>query len=127
MPADGERRQSDSGASILAAARMISIAEATSFLFLLAATVVKHEADHPGGVRILGPIHGVLFLAYCAVIIAVASGHHWPTRRTLLALGASVLPVAPYLVERRWLQTPATGRAQSAPGGPTASAPESVS
>ncbi|WP_131785647.1 DUF3817 domain-containing protein, partial [Protofrankia symbiont of Coriaria ruscifolia] len=71
--------------------------------------------------------HGVLFLAYCAVIIAVASGHHWPARRTLLALGASVLPVAPYFVERRWLQAPATSRAQTGgAGGSTASAPESA-
>ncbi|WP_250282127.1 MULTISPECIES: DUF3817 domain-containing protein [unclassified Frankia] len=131
MPADGAHRRSDSGDQLLAAARLISIAEATSFLLLLAATVIKHTADHPGGVRVLGPIHGVLFLAYCALIVAVATTRHWATRRTLLALGASVLPVAPYFVERRWLRAPAAGRtadaAHAGPGAPAASASEPVS
>ncbi|WP_250279570.1 DUF3817 domain-containing protein [Frankia sp. Cppng1_Ct_nod] len=108
MPDDSERR-SRAGTRTLPAARAVSVAEATSFLLLLVATAVKYGADRPGGVRVLGPIHGVLFLAYCAIMIAVAVDQRWPVSKTLLALGASVLPVAPYFVERRWLRGSGAG------------------
>ncbi|MCK9896559.1 DUF3817 domain-containing protein [Frankia sp. AgB32] len=92
---------------IRAAARAVSLAEATSFLLLLVATGIKYGADHPQGVRVLGPIHGVLFLAYCALVGYLAFTERWPRRRTILALVASVLPVAPFFVERHWLRGPA--------------------
>ncbi|CAO5243907.1 DUF3817 domain-containing protein [Frankia sp. AgKG'84/4] len=92
---------------IRAAARAVSLAEATSFLLLLVATAVKYAAEHPQGVRVLGPIHGVLFLAYCALVGYLAFTERWARRRTILALVASVLPVAPFFVERHWLRDPA--------------------
>jgi integral membrane protein len=85
-------------------ARVVSVAEATSFLLLLVATGVKYGADAPGGVRVLGPVHGALFIAYCVLIPYVAITHRWRLRRALLALGASVLPLAPFFVERAWLR-----------------------
>ncbi|WP_163547832.1 DUF3817 domain-containing protein [Candidatus Frankia nodulisporulans] len=112
---------SPSGSSILTAARAVSLAEATSFLLLLVATVIKYAADHPGGVRVLGPIHGVLFLTYCALVGYLAFAGRWPRRRTVLALVASVLPVAPFFVERRWLRPGAPGT----PGGPAFTADSS--
>ncbi|MCM3884240.1 DUF3817 domain-containing protein [Frankia sp. R82] len=102
------------GSPILTAARAVSLAEATSFLLLLVATVIKYTADHPGGVRVLGPIHGVLFMSYCALVGYLAFVGRWPRRRTILALVASVLPVAPFFVERHWLRPGAPGT----PGGP---------
>ncbi|THJ74698.1 DUF3817 domain-containing protein [Candidatus Frankia alpina] len=107
------------GSRILTAARAVSFAEATSFLLLLIATGIKYGADHPQGVKILGPIHGTLFLAYCALIGYLAFVGRWPRRRTVLALIASVLPVAPFFVERHWLRGDA-GAADSptAPAGP---------
>jgi integral membrane protein len=92
-----------SHASLVAVARWVCLAEATSFLLLLVATVVKYAAGHPGGVKVLGPAHGVLFLVYLALVGLVAAKRHWPKGRTWLAVGASVLPVAPYFVERAWL------------------------
>jgi integral membrane protein len=113
---------------ILTAARAVSLAEATSFLLLLVATGIKYGADHPQGVRVLGPIHGVLFLAYCALVGYLAFVGRWTRRRTVLALVASVLPVAPFFVERHWLRgdaggpgtpspAPAPTRADSEPAG----------
>lgn len=93
--------------NVLGAARAVSIAEATSFLLLLVATAVKHGADQELGVKVLGPIHGTLFLAYCALVLTVGFTHRWRAGRTLLALGASVLPVAPFFVERAWLRSAA--------------------
>lgn len=84
--------------------RWVSVAEATSFLLLLVATVLKHGADMPLGVEVLGPLHGVLFLAYVGLVVAARPQTGWDTRRTVLALVAGVLPAAPYVVERRWLR-----------------------
>lgn len=91
-------------ARILTAARVVSLAEATSFLLLLIATAIKYGADHPQGVKVLGPVHGVLFLAYCALVGYLSFAGRWPRRRTVLALVAAVLPFAPFVVERRWLR-----------------------
>ncbi|CAO5168584.1 DUF3817 domain-containing protein [Frankia sp. AiPs1] len=103
------------GSPTLSAARAVSLAEATSFLLLLVATAIKYAADHPGGVRVLGPVHGVLFLTYCALVGYLAFSGRWPRRRTILALVASFLPFAPFFVERHWLRPGAPGT----PGGPS--------
>jgi integral membrane protein len=100
-------------------ARVVSVAEATSFLLLLVATGVKYGADAPGGVRVLGPVHGALFIAYCVLVPYIAITHRWRPRRTLLALGASVLPVAPFFVERAWLR----GASRPAPTAPPPATP----
>ncbi|KJE24735.1 integral membrane protein [Frankia torreyi] len=107
------------GSRVLTAARAVSFAEATSFLLLLIATGIKYGADHPQGVKILGPIHGTLFLAYCALIGYLAFAGRWPRRRTVLALIASVLPVAPFFVERHWLRGDAGAPGhETTPAGP---------
>ena len=49
--------------------RVVALTEATSFLLLLVASVLKRTADAEIGVTILGPIHGALFVAY--VLIAL--------------------------------------------------------
>lgn len=85
--------------------RYVSIAEATSFLLLLlVAMPLKYGADTPQGVQVMGPIHGVLFLAYVGLVLMVRGQLVWDLKRTVLALIAAVLPVAPYFVERFWLK-----------------------
>ncbi|WP_322749612.1 MULTISPECIES: DUF3817 domain-containing protein [unclassified Frankia] len=121
MPAASNTRTNRGEKRLLATAQVVSIAEATSFLLLLVATTIKYGAGHPGGVRILGPIHGGLFLAYCAIMIALARSRRWPMSKTLLALGAAVLPIAPYIVERRWLHVPAAGHPPTPAGSSTTS------
>ena len=87
------------------ALRYVSIAEATSFLvLLLIAMPLKYGADIPQAVSLVGPIHGVLFLAYVGLVVAAREALGWEIRRTVLALIASVLPVAPLLVERYWVK-----------------------
>lgn len=84
--------------------RIVSLAEATSFLLLLVASVLKRTASFPEGVTVLGPIHGVLFLVYVALVFMSRSETRWSNGRMALALLASILPVAPYFVERKWLR-----------------------
>ncbi|MCQ0019121.1 DUF3817 domain-containing protein [Actinomadura madurae] len=62
----------------------------------------------------MGPVHGVLFMAYVGLVFLVREQLRWDLRRTVLALGAAVLPVAPFFVERRWTTPPV---AEAAAGG----------
>ena len=82
--------------------RYVALAEATSFLILLVAAVLKRTADEPGGVEIMGPIHGVLFLAYVVIALSVRGPAGWTGRQTLGVLVGAVLPFGGFVVDR-WL------------------------
>jgi integral membrane protein len=82
--------------------RYVALAEATSFLILLVFTYIKHTQDAAGGVQIMGPIHGMLFLAYVVVALSVRSQAGWTGRQTLGVLVGAVLPFGGFVVDR-WL------------------------
>ncbi|RSN57724.1 MULTISPECIES: DUF3817 domain-containing protein [Actinomadura] len=88
---------------IVRAFRVVSIAEAVSFLLLLlVAMPLKYMADMPAAVSLVGAIHGALFVAYIGAAVLVRQQLGWNLTRTVLAMGAAVLPVAPFFVERHW-------------------------
>ena len=91
--------------------RVVAIAEATSFLALLAATYVKYANEEPVGVQVLGPLHGLLFIAYVLLALHLAPRAGWPARTTLVVLLGAVLPFGGYAVDR-WL-----ARRPAAPAG----------
>jgi integral membrane protein len=82
--------------------RYVALAEATSFLILLAFVVVKYSQDAPGGVHVMGPIHGMLFLAYVVIALSVRDAAGWTGRQTLGVLVGAVLPFGGFAVDR-WL------------------------
>jgi integral membrane protein len=86
--------------------RVVAIMEATSFLALLVATYFKHAEESGTGVSVLGPIHGILFLAYVFIALSVREAVGWSSRTTLLVLAGAVLPFGGYVVDRTIL-TPA--------------------
>lgn len=92
---------------IVRAFRIVSIVEAVSFLvLLLIAMPLKYMGDMPVAVSVVGPIHGVLFLGYVGLAFLVREPLRWDVKRTVLALIAAVLPVAPFFVERYWAKQP---------------------
>lgn len=98
--------------------RYVSIAEAVSFLvLLLVAMPLKYGADVPAGVQVMGPTHGVLFIAYVGLVFLAREGLRWSAGRTVLALAAAVLPVAPFFVERHWARPAAVPAAEPEPAG----------
>ena len=90
--------------------RITALAEATSFLALLVATYVKYVHDEPGGVEILGPIHGALFIAYVLLALNLAPRAGWGVLTTILVLIGAVLPFGGYVVDR-WLARQRVGLA----------------
>jgi integral membrane protein len=85
--------------------RTVAIAEAISWAGLLIAMFFKWIVqDDPhtgiqGGVPIMGPIHGVIFLAYVVSCFLARRSFGWSTRTTLLALAASIPPIFTYVFE----------------------------
>lgn len=82
--------------------RITALAEATSFLALLVATYLKYANDQPVGVQILGPVHGLLFIAYVLLAFKLAQRAGWSVRTTVLVLVGAVLPFGGFIVDR-WL------------------------
>lgn len=88
--------------------RVVALAEAATWIGLLVAMAVKYlGSGDDAGVRVVGPIHGVVVLVYVAVTTVAAARLRWGGRTLALALLASVPPLATLLVEA-WAER--TGR-----------------
>lgn len=87
--------------------RALALAEAVSWGALLVAMFFKWvvqadpEAGIEGGVPIVGPIHGALFLAYCAAALVAWRTFGWTVKTLVLALLASIPPFLTVVFEVR--------------------------
>jgi integral membrane protein len=81
--------------------KVIAVAEAVSYLLLLAASVAKRTVDAHELVAVMGPIHGVIFLAYVALALYVRERLGWTGWTTVAVIVAAVVPVGGLIVERR--------------------------
>jgi integral membrane protein len=80
--------------------RVVALVEAVSYLVLLVAVVAKYGFDAPLGVRIMGPVHGIIFLVYAGLAFRVREELRWSAQHTFAVLAAAVIPLGGYLVER---------------------------
>jgi integral membrane protein len=78
--------------------RMIAAAEAVSWLVLIVATVAKRGFGVEDATAVIGPIHGVIVLAYVAGVAFLREELGWSGRQTLLALVATVIPFGTFRV-----------------------------
>jgi len=84
----------------LRALYVIGLAEGTSFLvLLLIAMPLKYLANAPAAVRIVGALHGGLFLLYVAAVLLAALLSRWKWTRILLGLISSVVPLGPFFFD----------------------------
>jgi integral membrane protein len=82
--------------------RVVAVAEACSWVGLLVGMAFKYLVVFDDvGVRVFGPIHGALFMAYVIVALLTARTFRWSAATTLLALAASIPPAATIWFERR--------------------------
>lgn len=91
-----------SPSAVAAAFRVVAVAEACSWAGLLVGMVFKYLVlGNDIGVRVFGPIHGGLFLAYVVVALVAARTLGWRVTTTALALACSIPPFATLWFERR--------------------------
>jgi integral membrane protein len=89
--------------------RIVGMMEGASFLVLLGiAMPLKYLADLPQAVRVVGMLHGLLFVLYVAAVIGVSVSMRWPPRRVLAALAAAVLPFGPFVFDAHLRRVTAT-------------------
>lgn len=82
--------------------RIVSLMEGVSFLVLVGiAMPLKYGANMPEAVRIAGSIHGGLFILFCAALLRVLFAARWPASRASLVFVASLVPFAPFWMDRR--------------------------
>ena len=81
--------------------RIVAVAEALSWIGLLAGMYVKYVPETSEvGVQVFGPIHGAVFVVYVLVALVAARVLGWSRGTALLALVASVPPLATVVFER---------------------------
>lgn len=86
----------------IARLRWVGLAEGASFILLLViAMPLKYGLDWPWAVKVLGPIHGVLFVAYIALAGLAWRAHAWPFARLVTCAVASLLPFGPLWVDKQ--------------------------
>jgi len=80
--------------------RKIALAEAVSYLVLLGiAMPLKYMADMPMAVRVVGSMHGLLFVIFCVALAQTMWVARWPMGRGALVFVASLIPVATFLID----------------------------
>lgn len=97
--------------------RYVALAEATSFIALLAASVVKRTGGGEVGVHVLGPIHGGLFIAYVVIALGIRSQFGWSGRTTFWVLVGAVVPFGGYVVDWWLAREERRGRGAEEPEG----------
>jgi len=76
--------------------RMFGIVEGISFLALLGiAMPLKHFAEMPEAARIVGWVHGILFIGFVVALMLTRDAMRWSFRWTGLVLLAALLPFGP--------------------------------
>ncbi|MEO8258846.1 MAG: DUF3817 domain-containing protein [Acidobacteriota bacterium] len=81
--------------------RLVALLEGSSFLVLLfIAMPLKYLASLPLAVRIVGIVHGLLFLMFMAALYRASRKREWPLRRALLAFVSSIVPFGTFAFDR---------------------------
>ena len=83
--------------------RIANYIEAVSFVLLaFVAMPLKYGWDMPMGVTIVGWAHGVLFAVFCWALVRVLLNGGWPVKRTIAVFLAALVPIVPFIVDRRF-------------------------
>lgn len=82
--------------------RKVALVEGISYLLLLfIAMPLKYWAGLPLAVKYTGWAHGVLFVLYGVCLIMAWQEQKWKFGKVVLLFVASLLPFAPFIVDKR--------------------------
>jgi integral membrane protein len=82
--------------------RILGLIEGSSTLLLFfVALPLKYLADMPLAVKIVGSLHGALFVAYVLLLAFVVWRARWPLWRGALLFVAAVIPFGPFIMDPR--------------------------
>jgi integral membrane protein len=82
--------------------RIIGLAEGISLLLLLfIAMPMKYFMGMPEAVKVVGWIHGILFMVYVGLLIIVQRTQRWSFVFLLGAFIASIVPFGTFILEKQ--------------------------
>ena len=85
--------------------RIIALLEGVSFLLLLLVGVpLKYMMDMPLPNKIIGMIHGLLFIAYVVQAYQVKESEDWSMKQFLVILIASIVPGGTFYADKKYLR-----------------------
>lgn len=84
--------------------RILAISEGISYLLLGITMPLKYSLDMGWPNKIIGMIHGVLFVLYCLWVIRVSMQRKWSLGKTAVSLLASLFPFATFIVDAKILK-----------------------
>ena len=88
--------------NILSIFRKVAVAEGLSYIALIfVAMPLKYFADMPLAVKYTGWAHGIFFMLYVVMVIMCFIEYKWKIGKTILIFLASLLPFAPFYVDKR--------------------------
>lgn len=85
----------------LARYRVLAYVVGVGLLALVAAMIMNYGFDQPQYTRIVGPVHGLLYVVYLVLTVDLGLKARWPIVRTGLVLLAGTIPFVSFIVERR--------------------------
>lgn len=91
--------------TILGQLRLLAILEGISYLLLGITVPLKYSLDMGMPNKIVGMIHGILFIAYCVWVVVYSKEARWKSKRTAICLLASIVPFATFFVEVKILKS----------------------
>jgi integral membrane protein len=85
--------------------RLIGMLEGASFLLLMGVAMpLKYLAGQPLAVKIVGWIHGLLFILFCMALARAKNAKGWSVKQTLPYFIAALLPFGPFVVDKKLKQ-----------------------
>lgn len=84
--------------------KKLAIAEGISFLIILGITMpLKYIMNYGMPNKIIGMIHGALFIYYVIAVFLVKNQFKWNAKETFIALLASIIPFGTFYVEKKMI------------------------
>lgn len=81
--------------------RIIGFMEGCSFLLFAITMPLKYMYEMPKPNMVVGMGHGILFIAYVALVLVVAIRMKWKLGTTFWALLASLIPFGTFVADRK--------------------------
>jgi integral membrane protein len=84
--------------------RWLAVAEGISYLLLGITVPLKRIYNFPEPNFIVGSIHGVLFIAYCIILLVLMIDLKWSFKKGMILFLASLIPFGTFWAERKYLR-----------------------
>lgn len=82
--------------------RLIANIEGWSYIILLlVAMPLKYLADLPIAVRIVGMLHGLLFVGFCISLLEMLIRFRWSIIKIVLVFLSSLVPLGTFIMDRQ--------------------------